>query len=106
MTLREKQSLMVRCLGRLLLFAEWRGWEFTLGDAWRPDRQGHMPNSLHYDRCAIDLNLFVGGEWITRGDHPAYQELGRFWESLHELARWGGRFDDANHFSVAHVGRA
>ena len=65
-----------------------------------------MESSLHYIRLAIDLNLFVNGRYITSGDNPAYKELGVYWERLHELCRWGGRFDDANHFSITHDGRS
>lgn len=105
MTLRQKQSLLVRCLSRLFSYAELKGWEFTLGDGYRPDKRGHMPNSLHYERLAQDLNLFVEGEWIQDGDHPAWQDLGLFWERLHPLCAWGGRFGDANHVSIEHEGR-
>jgi hypothetical protein len=105
MTLRQKQSLFVRLVGELIDFATSRGWEFTFGDAARMDRQGHMPNSLHYSRLAIDLNLFVNGRYIRSGENPAYLELGEFWESLDPLCAWGGRFGDANHFSLHHGGR-
>ncbi len=105
MTLRKKQSLFVKLLGRLFLYAEWKGYKFTIGDAWDTDRVAHSPNSLHYIRLAIDLNLFVNGVWIRNGDHVAWKDLGQFWESLHELATWGGKFNDANHFSITHEGR-
>jgi hypothetical protein len=26
--------------------------------------------------------------------------LGEFWEGLHPLCRWGGRFNDGNHYSI------
>jgi hypothetical protein len=105
MTLREKQSFFVKCLTQLFDFAESRGWEFTLGDGYRPDKQGHMKGSLHYIRLAQDLNLFIKGKWISDGDHEAWKELGDFWEHLDPLCTWGGRFQDANHFSVTHEGR-
>ena len=120
MRLRQKQSLFVVCLTKLLAFGHSKGYEFTLGEAgvinprkirWVPDgvkpmEDGeHMEGSLHYKRLAIDLNLFVDGQYIRSGQHPAYVELGTYWESLHELCTWGGRFSDANHFSVTHGGR-
>ena len=125
MTLRQKQSLFVECLTKLLTFGHSRGYEFTLGEAgvtnprkarglvkvddgWMPAKVvdgEHMRGSLHYKRLAIDLNLFVDGRYITSSTHPAYVELGTYWESLHELCTWGGRFSDANHFSVTHGGR-
>ncbi len=126
MTLRQKQSLLVRCLRKLFAFAERNGWEFTLGEAgviqlrqvwWTdnfggqgrlvtyPDRE-HMEGSLHYKRLAIDLNLFVNGRYIRSGKNPAYVELGAYWKGLHPLCRWGGDFGDANHFSIGHGGKA
>lgn len=65
----------------------------------------HAPNSLHYLGLATDAQLFVKGEHITRSDDPAWVEAGEHWESLHPLARWGGRFDDGNHLSVEHNGK-
>ena len=125
MRLREKQSLFVVYLTKLLAFGHSKGYEFTLGEAgvtnprkirWVPDGVNkrttspmedgeHMEGSLHYKRLAIDLNLFVDGRYITSSTNPAYVELGTYWESLHELCTWGGRFSDANHFSVTHGGR-
>lgn len=66
--------------------------------------------SLHGDRLAIDLNLFIGGVYQTDAD--AYRSLGEKWEQLG--GTWGGRFrdaqgrpsPDADHFSIAHEGRA
>lgn len=65
-----------------------------------------MRKSLHYIRLAQDLNLFVDGKYISDGDHPAWKAIGEKWESLHPLARWGGRFQDANHVSLTHEGRS
>lgn len=65
----------------------------------------HKRASLHYSRQAADpiLHKQVNGEWvrITNGDDPAWIEMGEFWENLHEDCRWGGRFRDANHLSIA-----
>lgn len=105
MTLRQKQSLFVELVGNLIGFAYSLGYELTFGDAARMDRQGHMSNSLHYSRLAIDLNLFVDGKYIRSGSRPEWKVLGEYWESLHPLCAWGGRFGDANHFSLKHGGR-
>ena len=117
MRLRAKQSLFVKLLADLLVYAHLGGWEFTLGEAHvinpRKTRAGkkvvdgvHMKGSLHYQRLAIDLNLFVNGRYIRSSTHPAYVQLGTYWESLHPLCRWGGRFHDANHFYITHAGKA
>jgi hypothetical protein len=110
------QSLLVRCLGELIRYAYSRGYELTLGEAYvqtpRKTRGGsivddgvHMPSSLHYTRLAIDVNLFVHGEFIVRGDHAAWRDLGNYWEQLDPACSWGGRFNDANHLSVTFGGR-
>ena len=114
--LRELQSLLVRCLGRLIAYAYERGYELTLGEAYvqtpRKTRDGafvedgvHMPSSLHYTRLAIDLNLFIRGEYITDGQSFGWVDLGNFWENLDPACSWGGRFHDANHLSVTFGGR-
>lgn len=59
--------------------------------------------SVHRERLAVDLNLFKDGVFLEADtDHRPF---GEFWESLHELARWGGRFGDANHYSFEWGGR-
>jgi hypothetical protein len=60
--------------------------------------------SLHGERLAIDLNLFINGTYQQSTE--AYRPLGQQWEQLG--GTWGGRFasPDGNHFSIAHDGRA
>ena len=113
MSLRKKQSKFAVCIASLIAYATKQGYEVTFGDAYRDNRlhgefgtkkeYGHK-NSVHKIRLAVDLNLFVDDEYITSGDHPAYQELGEYWKTLDVDARWGGDFDDANHFSFTHWG--
>lgn len=101
MTLREKQSVFVRKVALLILFAYERGYELSFGDAWA--KSGHRRNSLHYSRLAIDLNLFRNGVFLqSTEDHRG---LGEFWESLGEECCWGGRFGDGNHYSFKHNGK-
>ena len=113
MTLGDKQRLFTRMLANLLEFAHSRGYEATLGDAYRDPRlHGHIGdkvayghrNSAHKIRLAIDLNLFFQGKYLTNTkDH---EPLGLYWESLHPLCKWGGRFGlaDGNHYSFEHNG--
>ena len=105
MTLRERQSLFVRLLGLLINYAYTKGYELTLGDGFRDGRvtYGH-PRSLHRERLAVDLNLFKDGQYIS--DSEGHEELGIFWESLHPDTRWGGRFEDGNHYSLTYDERA
>lgn len=62
-------------------------------------------NSVHLLGIAIDLVLRIEDEIIT--DSSKYEFLGVYWESLHPLCRWGGRFKrvDGGHFSLEHEGR-
>lgn len=111
MSLRKKQSEFAKLVGKLILKAYDLGYEVTLGDAYRDPRvHGAMgvrksyshPKSAHKIRLAIDLNLFKNGEFLetTEGHRP----LGEWWEKQHPDARWGGRFDDANHYSFENEG--
>lgn len=100
LSLREKQSLFVMLVSRLIRWAYLNGYELTFGDAYA--LSGHMKNSLHGKRLAIDLNLFKDGQYLTRTED--HTPLGEYWESLHHLCRWGGRFKDGNHYSMEHNG--
>lgn len=85
------------------------GYEVTLGDAYRDPRlhggigvkmgYGH-PKSCHKMRLAIDLNLFKNGKFLTTTED--HRQLGEWWESIG--GTWGGRFNDANHYSLEHEG--
>ena len=128
LTLRQAQSAFVYCIGRLIEYAYEQGYELTFGDgsilAKGPDGKGrkarhaltgipvrvedavHMRDGQHYKALAQDLNLFIGGKWISDGDHEAWKRLGSFWKTLHVDARWGGDFPgDANHFSFERDGK-
>lgn len=112
MTLGQKQRLFTRLISKLIDYAYEQGYELTFGDAYRDPRvfgnhgekKGYSSaNSNHKIRLAIDLNLFKDGEYLTKtSDHQA---LGEYWEAMHEACRWGGRFDDGNHYSFEHWGR-
>ena len=98
MSLREKQSKFAKDVGSLILYAYEQGYEITMGDAYA--KSGHIKNSNHYRRMAIDLNLFKDGEYLTEtSDH---KPLGDHWESLDENNRWGGHYSDGNHYENIH----
>ena len=101
MTLRQKQSKFVRMVADLIIFAYDNGYELTFGDAYVSTRTGHKKFSLHYDRLAVDFNLFKDGEWLE--DTEDHRLLGEHWESIG--GAWGGRFGDGNHYSLAHGNR-
>lgn len=115
MKLSEKQQQFTKCQAQLVLYADSLGYGLTLGDAYRDSRvHGQFGEkksysaacSVHKQRLAIDFNLFVDGEYIQDGRSPHWYELGLYWESLHNEARWGGRFTsgDSNHFSFEYHG--
>ena len=65
-------------LADLIIFAYDNGYELTGGDLWA--KSGHMNNSNHYIRLAVDLNLFKNGEYLdTTEDHLP---LGEYRESI------------------------
>jgi len=99
MTLREKQSEFVRMVSKLIDYATSLGYDLTFGDAYA--KTGHMKDSLHYSRLAIDLNLFRNGNYLTATED--HRPLGEYWESIG--GSWGGRFNDGNHYSLSHWGR-
>lgn len=110
----------MRLLPRLLDHAHGLGYTVRGGELWRTPEQAArnaatgkgIANSLHVEKLAIDLNLFRNGKFLTRSED--HKPLGEFWESLHVLCCWGGRFrdrngnpkPDGNHYSIRHDGRA
>lgn len=113
MSLVDKQAAFAVCVAKLIIFANGLGYQVTFGDAYRDPRvpYGH-PKSCHRARLAVDLNLYVAGEWIQDSGHAAWKLLGDHWEALDFRARWGGKGSlhptglehDSNHFSFTHEG--
>lgn len=110
MSLLQKQQEFAKLLPRLIDKAYELGYAVTLGDAYRDQRlhgavgvklgYGHS-KSCHKIRLAIDLNLFKDGKFLeTTEDHRL---LGEWWESVG--GTWGGRFADANHYSLEWEGQ-
>lgn len=111
MTLGEKQELFMRLLPRLIDKAHELGFEIRGGDLFRDPRvHGQVgekksysaASSCHKMKLAIDLNLFRDGEYLTTTED--HRLLGEWWEQQHALTCWGGRFSDANHYSLTHEG--
>ena len=102
MKLSEKQQDFSVAIAKLILFASKNGIGVTMGDAYAGGKYGHRTRSNHYIRLAVDLNIFVGGEYVSSGEHLV-------WELLHEYWRHLGGSDtiqgDENHFSFKHNGR-
>jgi len=108
-TLLSKQQEFSKMVVKLISFAHLKGFQVTLGDAYRDprvfgqlgERKGYGESkSAHKIRLAIDLNIFKDGQYLQlTADH---RELGEYWESMGGV--WGGRFEDGNHYSLEHDG--
>lgn len=110
LTLRQKQSLFVLMVSKLIEYAYSIGYELTFGEALRMQSTANanaksgagIANSNHLIKLAIDFNLFKDGKWLQ--DSESHLQLGEFWESMG--GSWGGRFKkkDGNHYSLLHNG--
>lgn len=111
----DKQKKFMRLLPRLIDYIHEQGYECTGGDLLRDPRVfGHVgtfkgyghKNSNHKRKLAIDINLFLGGEYLDMTED--HQRFGEFWKSLDPDCRWGGDFPtpDGNHYSIAYRGHA
>ena len=122
MTLREKQSKFASLIPHIINDAIGLGFEVTLGECYRsPEEAARLAkaglgikNSLHCQRLAIDINLFLNGKYLTKSED--YKQLGDMWETKSGegyTCHWGGNFvnnqgkpkPDGNHFSIGHLGR-
>jgi hypothetical protein len=106
MKLGDIQKQFAKDVPRLIDKAHELGFEVTLGDAYRdPRSHGKLGEriaygnkfSCHKVRCAIDLNLFKNGVYLTSTED--HRPLGEWWEAQDPLNCWGGRFNDGNHYS-------
>jgi hypothetical protein len=107
MTLGQKQRLFSRLIAHLIDHIYTMGYEVSFGEAWRPHEGTYPPGSkprCHSIRLAVDLNLFHDGRYLSSTE--AHTPFGEYWESLDPDCRWGGRFNDGNHYSITHRGMA
>jgi len=106
--MRKKQSIFLKNVALLILWAFEQGYELTGGELHRTDEQQEVyfatgktkvKHSDHQDRLAIDLNLFINGEYKT--DNESYKPLSEHWKSLHPKNYCGYDWGwDANHFGM------
>lgn len=90
---------------RLIMRAFETGYRLRGGDLFRDPRvhgdygvKGSYshPKSNHKLKLAVDLLAFKDKKYLTAT--PDYRELGMWWEDLSPYNRWGGRYNDGNHF--------
>lgn len=112
MNIREKQWLFASLVPVLITYMSMKGYKPVLGYVYRDEETqkrlvekgaSKTQNSNHLRCIAIDVELFNSeGKYLTKtSDH---EQFGEYWESLHPLCRWGGRFSDGNHYSIEHNG--
>lgn len=96
MSLRHEQSAFAADTVKLFKFILDNGFEFTYGEALRTEYQqaeylrtgfSRVPLSQHQKKLAIDLNIFKDGVLCNTDQ---IRIIGKFWESLGTLNRWGG----------------
>jgi D-alanyl-D-alanine carboxypeptidase len=107
-SLGQQQRLFTKLVARLIIWAYEQGYALSFGEAYRTEEQqrwyvesgaSHTMHSQHRARLAIDLNLFINGEY--QRDSEAYRPLGDYWRALHPGCVWGGDWEtlkDGNHF--------
>lgn len=106
MGLANLQSEFLCDVAKLILWAKEQGFQLTGGELFRTPEQQEIyiktgksktSNSKHLKRLAIDLNLFIDGQYMT--DKESYKPLAEYWKSLNPKNKagydWGW---DANHF--------
>jgi len=96
----DKQWIFLKNVSALIHWVERRGYKLTGGDLYRDSRCEYgSKSSLHRQRLAIDLNLFVNGEYQIQVTEE-YLEVAKQWESMPHC-RSGVRFDDINHYEYS-----
>lgn len=114
----ELQTSLTVYIAQLIVWANQNGYRVTFGDAYRDPRAFGKPGypgcsgyghvwSNHKHRCAVDLNLFksVDHAWVYCPTTEEHRPLGEYWESIAPECRWGGRFNDGNHYEVVYKER-
>lgn len=117
MKMYELQSKFLFSIAKLIFYAHESGYKVTLGrgkeDKEANSRHGGVPDSLHLDGLAQDLNFFKNGVWLKKSED--LKIFGEYWKSQGPDYYWGGdRVDkktgkprpDGNHFSIRFQGRA
>jgi hypothetical protein len=104
MKLKEKQFLFAELEAKLILRMRHLGYKPVKGYCFRcQDCPVGKKKSLHKLCLATDIELHNNdGKYLTKTED--HEQFGIWWEKQHPLCRWGGRFDDGNHYSITHGG--
>lgn len=109
-TLREKRCLFTALLAKLIEHINASGYECSLNEVMRDKRVAELnaksgkgiARSNHLVGLAADVNLYNEGVYLERTESHA--PFGAWWKQQHPLCRWGGDFNDGNHYSLEHEG--
>lgn len=106
MGLSDEQTAFDDDLEKLRAYAKGQGFRSVISEVARTEAQqaiyvktgrSQTMKSNHLRKLAADLEFFRDGVWINglavKDCLAALAPLGKFWESLHPLNRWGGNFD-------------
>lgn len=119
MTLSDYQWEFLKCVAKLIQYAEDNGYKLTGGELYRTADQQYLyyygykiendklvkttqksktMNSNHLKRLAIDFNIFK--DKVLTYDVKDCEPLGKYWESLDKKCKWGGfwKWKDVPHF--------
>jgi len=108
--LEDEQELFASNVAKLIEYIYLHGYRCTFGEAYRTQEQAMIyaqegkgiVNSLHRERLAVDLNIFDANDKLLTTVKEC-TIFGDYWESLHPLNRWGGRWKkrpDFDHYEM------
>jgi len=101
----DEQWEFLKDISKLISYADDMGYKLTAGEMYRTMYQQRYNvahglswtyNSYHLKKRAFDVNLFIDGAYT--GSCEDHKVLGEYWESLNPKNRFGGRFNDGNHY--------
>ena len=109
MKLWEQQYTFTNNLAKLITFIREQGFYPRLREVLRTKEQAEIyaqkgigiKDSQHCDGLAADIAInSPEGKYLDKSEE--YEIFGKYWESLHPLNGWGGRFKrkDGNHFEM------
>lgn len=124
MGLREDRVLFTNLIARLLVEISERDWKYgeveVAVDEWTVHservyidrltgerRTGtdrvHHPKGLHPRGLAVDVNVYINGEYISAGGHPIWTDIDEMAHRLHPKLSNGSEFNDSNHISLGEI---
>lgn len=112
MGLNDKQAEFTYTMAQFLVWCHENGFVVFGAELFRTPEQAAIyakkgigiKNSCHTKKLALDIFRMKNGKLTWAKED--YRDMGDKWESMHDLARWGGNFRrrDAVHFSFEHNG--